>query len=71
MSVNISSMTLLTFFHVLFSEFSDILHNEDDFSFSEFVDSFFNRVFFKLNMIEAYSRFELVIDKKRRHSNDD
>jgi hypothetical protein len=39
MFINISSLILLTFFHMLFSEFSDILHCEDDFSFFEFVNS--------------------------------
>jgi hypothetical protein len=71
MFVNISNLILLTFFHMLFSEFSDILHNEDDFSFSESVDSIFDCVFFKFNMMKAHSRFELVVDKKRRHLSDD
>ncbi len=71
MSVNINNVILLTFFHMLFSKFSNILHNENDCSSSEFVDSIFDCVFFKFNMIEAHSRFELVIDKKRRHLNDD
>jgi hypothetical protein len=71
MSVNISSVILLTFFHMLFSEFSVILHSEDDCSFSKSVDSISDCVFFKFNMIEAHSRFEFVVDKKRKHSSDD
>jgi hypothetical protein len=52
---------------MLFSEFSDILHNKDDFSSSEFIDSIFDCVFFKFNMIEAHSRFEFVVNKKWEH----
>jgi hypothetical protein len=56
---------------MLFSEFSDILHNEDDCSFSEFVDSISDCVFVKFNVIEAHSRFEFVVDEKRKHLSDD
>jgi hypothetical protein len=56
---------------MFFSEFSDVLHNEDDFSSSELIDLIFDRVFFEFNMIEAHSRFELVIDKKEEHLCDD
>ncbi len=71
MSVSISIVILLIFFHMLFSEFSDILHNEDDCSFSESVDSISDCVFFKFNVIEAHSRFEFVVNKKREHLSDD
>ncbi len=71
MLVSINDLTLLTFFHMLFDEFSDIFHSEYDFSFSESIDSISNRVFFKLNVIEAHSWFEFVVDKKRRHMSDD
>ncbi len=69
MLININNLILLTFFHLFCSEFSDILYNEDDFSFSEFVDSISDCVFFKFKMIEAYSRLEFVISKKWKHSN--
>jgi hypothetical protein len=55
---------------MLFSEFSNILHNEDDFSFFEFVDSISDCVFFKFDMIEAHSRLELVVNKKWKNLSD-
>jgi hypothetical protein len=70
MSVSINNLILLTFFHMLFSEFSDILHSEDDFSSSEFVDSIFCRVFVEFHLIKTHSRFKLIISKKRRHVSD-
>jgi hypothetical protein len=70
MSVSINNLTLLTFFHMLFSEFSDIFHSRDDFSFSESVDSFSCRAFFEFHLIEAHSRFKFIISKKRRHVSD-
>ncbi len=71
MLVNINNLILLTFFHVLFDEFSDFLHNEYDFSFFEFVNSISSRVFFQFNVIEAHSRFELVISEKRKYLRSD
>ncbi len=67
MSVSINNLILSIFFHMLFSEFSDILHNEDDFFFSEFVDSILCRVFVEFHLIKAHSRFKLIISKKREH----
>ncbi len=67
MFVSISNLILLIFFHMLFSEFSDILRSKDDFFFSESVDSIFCRVFVEFYLIKAHSRFKLIISKKRKH----
>jgi hypothetical protein len=67
MSVNISNLTLSIFFHMFLDEFSDILHNEDDFFFLESVDSISCRVFVEFHLIKTHSRFKLIISKKRRH----
>ncbi len=71
MFICINSLTLLIFFHMFFSEFSDVLHCKNDFSFSESVNFISNRVFCKVNVIETHSRFEFVVDKKRKHLSDD
>ncbi len=71
MSINICELTLLIFFHMLFSEFSDVLHCEDDFPFLESVNSISSRVFIKFNFVEAHSWFKLIISEKRKHSSDD
>jgi hypothetical protein len=55
MSVSINNLTLLTFFHVFFSKFSDILHNEDDIFIFESMNSFFNCIFFELNKIKIHA----------------
>jgi hypothetical protein len=70
MFININNLTLRTFFHMFFSEFSNILHSEDEFSFSEFVDSISCSVFIEFHSIEAHSRFKFIINKKRKHLND-
>jgi hypothetical protein len=70
MFVRINNLTLLTFLHMFFSEFSDILHSEDDFFFSESVDSISCRVFVEFHLIKTHSRFKLIISKKRRHVSD-
>ncbi len=70
MFVRINNLTLLTFLHMFFSEFSDILHSEDDFSSSESVDSISCRVFVEFHLIKTHSRFKFVISKKRRHVSD-
>jgi hypothetical protein len=67
MRVNVRCLMSLTFFHMLLSKISDFFHREDDFSFSESIDSFFNRVFVEFHLIETHSRFKLVVNKKRRH----
>ncbi len=45
----------LTLFHVIFSEFSDVFHREDDISFSESMNSFFSCIFLELNKIKTYA----------------
>ncbi len=70
MFVSINNLTLLIFFYMLFSEFLDILHSENYFSFFEFINSIFCNVFIEFHLIEAHSRFKFIINKKRRHLND-
>ncbi len=67
MPVRISSLTLLTFLHMLFSEFSDILHSGDDFSSSGSIDPISCRVFVEFHLIKTHSRFKPVISKERGH----
>jgi hypothetical protein len=71
MSVNVRDLMLLIFFHMFFSEFSNIFHNKHYFSVSESIDSFFNCVFIKVDLIEIYFWFEFIISEKREHLSDD
>jgi hypothetical protein len=55
---------------MLFSEFSNILHSEDDFFFYESVDSISDCVFFEFDTIEAHWRLEFVVSKRWKHLSD-
>jgi hypothetical protein len=68
--VRVFNLINLTFFHVFFCEFLDIFHHKHYFSIFELIDSFFNRVFIKFNLIEVHSWLELIISEKWKYLRD-
>jgi hypothetical protein len=58
------------FFICFFNEFSNIFHNWHYFSVSESIDSFSRRAFVEFHSIETHSRFEFIVNKKRKYLSD-
>jgi hypothetical protein len=64
MSVCMFNLIMLIFFHMRLDEFSNFFHDENDFFIFDFLHSFSNRIFVKLNEIKTHSWLEIVISEK-------